>query len=186
MTLFEYLAIAFSLVLSFSSIRLVGGLPHAIQRDRRYWIHLAFVVVLLSTVANTFWVSWSYRDVPWNYPKFLLALAEPAFVYFLAATIVPENPSTVGSWRGYYYSVRRRYFVVVACWVVLISTNSSVLLELPLSHPVRFWHLGIFAVSVCGAISPNPRVHMGLALVSLFASAAAIFSLFIQPAALAK
>ena len=43
MTLFEYLAIAFSLVLSFAAMRLVAGLPYAVQADRRYWVHLVFV-----------------------------------------------------------------------------------------------------------------------------------------------
>ena len=37
MTLFEYLAIAFSLVLSFSAMRLVAGLPYAAHPNRRYW-----------------------------------------------------------------------------------------------------------------------------------------------------
>lgn len=38
MTLFEYLAIAFSLVLSSSAMRLIRALSHALQRDRRYWV----------------------------------------------------------------------------------------------------------------------------------------------------
>jgi len=34
-TLFEYLAIAFSLVFSFAAVRLVGGLPYALEPGRR-------------------------------------------------------------------------------------------------------------------------------------------------------
>ena len=36
MTLFEYLAIAFSLVFSFAAVRLVGGLPAALARGRGF------------------------------------------------------------------------------------------------------------------------------------------------------
>ena len=111
MTLFEYLAIAFSLVLSFSAIRLVGGLPHALRREGRYWVHVAFVVGLLFSVTNAFWVFWSFREISWNYPKFLLALLNPGILYLLAATLVPENPETVRSWRDHYYAVRRRFFI---------------------------------------------------------------------------
>ena len=40
MTLFEYLAIAFSLVFSFIAARLVAGLPHALDSSRRYFVYL--------------------------------------------------------------------------------------------------------------------------------------------------
>ncbi len=115
MTLFEYLAIAFSLVFSFTAIRLVGGLPFAFDGTRRYWIHLVVIGLQLGCVAGGFWGFWSYRDVVWSFPKFLLALSGPGVFYFLATTLVPESPSQVASWRDYYYSVRVPYFVGFSC-----------------------------------------------------------------------
>ena len=91
MTLFEYLAIAFSLVLSFSAMRLVAGLPHAAQPDLRYWVHLVFVSSLLLVTALAFWNLWNYRDATWTLPRFLLILTIPGLIYFLACTLVPEQ-----------------------------------------------------------------------------------------------
>ena len=65
MTLFEYLAIAFSLVLSFSAMRLVAGLPYATQRGQ-YWVHLVFVLSQLLVTVVAFWNLWSFREATWT------------------------------------------------------------------------------------------------------------------------
>jgi len=38
MTHFEYLAIAYSLVLSLAAVRAVSVLPYLLDRERRYWV----------------------------------------------------------------------------------------------------------------------------------------------------
>jgi hypothetical protein len=45
MTLFEYLAIAFGLLFSMTALRLVGGLPAALDPDRRFWVHVMILSV---------------------------------------------------------------------------------------------------------------------------------------------
>ena len=97
MTLFEYLAIAFSLVLSLSGMRLVAGLPHAIQAGRRYWVHLCFVCWQLVLTVMIFWLFWTFRSVNWNFVTFALVLASPSLIYFNACTLIPESPSSVES-----------------------------------------------------------------------------------------
>ena len=47
MTLFEYLAIAYGLLLSLSGVRLLNGLSHTMQASRRYWAHAIWVCLLL-------------------------------------------------------------------------------------------------------------------------------------------
>ena len=111
MSLFEYLAIAFSLVFSFSAMRLVSGLPHALDPTRRYWVHVSLVFLQLLSTAGIFWGFWSYRDVEWTFPRFLLALASPVVVYFNACTLIPEASASVESWRTYYFAARKRYFM---------------------------------------------------------------------------
>ena len=114
MTLFEYLAIAFSLVLSFAAMRLIAGLSYAAQPGRRYWVHLVFVLGHLFLTIIVFWNLWNLRDVTWNLPRFVLALAYPGLVYFTACALIPEQASAVDSWRSYYYSARRRFFIGIA------------------------------------------------------------------------
>ena len=54
MTLFENLAIAFSLVFSFTAMRLLSGLPEAMRASRRYWVHLVYVCTALIATAIVF------------------------------------------------------------------------------------------------------------------------------------
>jgi hypothetical protein len=159
MTLFEYLAIAFSLVFAFAATRILSGLSHAMDPARRYWVHLIAVFGWLSATIAVFWAFWSFRGVDWTLPKFLLALASPGLIFFNACTIIPDDPSTVASWRDYYYSVRRRYFLGMLAWAIVIVVVGTVVLGMPWSHPARAVQ-GAFAIGgIAGATSSNERVH---------------------------
>ena len=103
MTLFEYLAIAFSLVYSFSAMRIVAGLPSATQHGRRYWVHLTFVCLALIATAGAFWGFWSFRGVDWTMPKFFMALAGPVFVPFIRVHHLVKNRGD-GPRRSHYGS----------------------------------------------------------------------------------
>jgi len=118
MTLFEYLA-------------LLAGLPYAAQPGRRYWVHLVHVCGVLVLAVNVFWIFWSYKDASWTLPKFWLVLANPGLMYFNACTLIPEHASAINEWRGYYYSVRQRYFIGVTVWVFLVSCAATFILEMP-------------------------------------------------------
>ena len=186
MTLFEYLAIAFSLVFSFAAVRLVGGLPYALAPGRRYWVHLSFVFHELLRVAAGFWAFWSFRDITWSFPRYMLALVAPGLVYFLAATLFPADPAEVDSWRDFYFGVRRRYFLAIACWAVAVAITTTILLQMPWSHPFRLVQLAFLAFGIVGATFASPRVHAGLALISLALPAIAALTVLLQPGSLAN
>ncbi len=181
MTLFEYLAIAFSLVYSFSAMRIVAGLPSATQHGRRYWVHLAFVCLALVATAVAFWGFWSFRDADWTLPKFLLALAGPGLLFFLACTLIPESPSTVVSWRDYYYSVRSRFFLGLIVWALAIESLVTVVLDVPWLNPIRVSHAATVLIGILGASSASHRVHSGLALVGIAGFLVMAPTIFLQP-----
>lgn len=185
MTLFEYLAIAFSLVLSSAAMRLVAGLPHAFDRSRRYWVHCCFVVLGLFTVVVAFWVYWSYREARWDLPRFLVALTHVGTLYFLATTIVPESPGGVVAWREYYYSVRVRYFSAVILLALTTAMNPTLLLAMPLRHPARLAHVSLLVSGIVGVSTANSRVHGGLAVFASGMTAILAFTVFLRPSSLA-
>lgn len=185
MTLFEYLAIAFSLVFSFAAMRLIGGLPHAVAPDRRYWVHLTFVFVQLFATVGVFWVFWSYRDVEWTLPRFLLLLCSPALIYFNACALVPEVPASIDSWRDYYFAVRTRYFAGILVWALVVILASTIVLELPLRHPARGVQAVFVAVGALGLLSRSPRIHAGIAAFFLCMILLVAFVLGSRPAPLA-
>jgi hypothetical protein len=183
-TLFEYIAIAFSLIYSIALVRLLGGLPDAIRPGRIYWVHLVFVVTVLVYVINAFWAFWSYSNAAWTYPSYIAALLTPTIQYFLAAILVPGEPDEVSSWRDHYFSVRRRFFVGLCVLGLAGSLSNTVLVSMPLQHPARLGQVGILAIGVAGLISSNPRVHAVLAVTSLIAVVAFGIVVLAQPASL--
>jgi hypothetical protein len=184
MTLFEYLAIAFSLVLSSAAMRLVAGLPHAFDRNRQYWVHSCFLILGLFTVALAFWAYWSYRGATWDLLRFLVALTHLGTVYFLATTIVPENPGGVVAWREYYYSVRIRYFSAVIFLGLTTSINPTLLLAMPLSHPARLAHLFVLVSGIVGASTANSRIHGALAVLACGLSVIFATTVFLRASSL--
>jgi hypothetical protein len=185
MTLFEYLAIAFSLVLSSAAMRLVSGLPYAFDQNRRYWVHFCFLVLGLFTVVLTFWAYWSYRDATWDLLKFLLALIHLGLAYFLAITIVPENPGDVVAWREHYYSVRTRYFSAAIFFAITSTLNPTLFLEMPLNHPARLVHACMLLVGIIGTSTADSRIHGGLAVSACFVTMIIPATLFLRASPLA-
>jgi hypothetical protein len=181
MTLFEYLAIAFSLLFSFSAMRLVAGLPHALLSGRRYWVHSCLVALQLILTVQVFWLFWNFRNVNWTFPTFVLVLMSPSLIYMNACTLVPESPSSVDSWRAYFDLVRRRYFVGVGCWCLALATISTVVLKMPLFHPARGVQAAVLAVSVVGAISTSHRVQSVIAVSLLTLSLGVALILGLRP-----
>jgi hypothetical protein len=163
-SIFEYLAIAYSLVFSFAAMRLVAGLPHAVAPGRRYNVHLSHVFLILFSTATLFWGFWSFRELEWNLLRFMSLLAGPGMLYFLACTLIPDEPSSVGSWHHYFYSVRRQYFFGLCLWSLLQTANTTFLLEMPVFHPFRLVQLFILTMGIAGFVSGSPAVHRIIAI----------------------
>jgi hypothetical protein len=175
LSLFEYVTIAFSLIFSFSVMRLVGGIPHSLDPGRRYWLHALHVGFQLVASAGSFWANLDYRDLEeWTFPAFLLVLAGPSLFYFNATVLIPDAPATIESWRVHYFAVRRRYWIAICLWALVDATIDSALLDVPLAHPGRAVQGFFLALGVSGVISANVRVHEILALLVWLLPLAAI------------
>ena len=186
MTLFEYLAAATTLILSFSVARLTAGLPYCIVKGRRYWVHLLFIGALLFLIAILFWNFWSLRDTDWTFPRFVLFLAPAIITQFMAATIIPSSSDEVESWEEFYYSIRKRYF---SAWIglgLVLAFNSIVFLDTPLVHPSWGAPLTLIAMGAVGLSSSNPRVHARLAVFLVAAALLVGFLVFAAPGSLAN
>jgi hypothetical protein len=186
MTLFEYLAAAYTLLLSFGVARLVFGLPSATLQDRRYWVHLVFVVAFAFWLAALFWSFWSFRDVAWTFPRFLLALTVPVLALLMASTLIPESPENVESWRDFYYSVRLKYFSAFIVVSFLLAISSTFLIDMPFTHPARLAELSLAAFGVVGVLSSNPRVHGAMAICVIGFAVFVISVVMFEPGSLTR
>lgn len=121
----------------------------------------------------------SLEDLEWNLLRFVSLLAGPGLVYFLACTLIPDEPAFVGSWRAYFYRVRRQYFIGLSIWSVLQMINTSLLLEMPLLHPLRVVQLLLLTMGIVGAASDDPRIQRMIAIGSWLIAAIASITLFL-------
>lgn len=186
MSTFEYLAIAFSLVLSFGAMRIIAGLPSAFQVGGRYWVHLSVTLGLLLAIVVTFWTMLSYRAASWTLPTFMLALASPGLLFFASCALIPDDAPSVASWREYFYSVRQRYWIAILVWAITIATSSTLILGMPWNHPGRLPQGFAFLVAAIGATSASERVQATLTVASWIATALISLTIATQPGFLAR
>jgi hypothetical protein len=182
---FEYVSIAYALVFSATALRLIGGLPHALNRDRSYWVHTAFVVLILIGTALNFWTFLAYRETDWNLARFGLLLLTPGVLYFIACSAVPDDPGSVESWKSFYYAKRTQFFAGLVGWGLITTLNTTVLLEMPALHPTRFAQLGLLVLGVSGLSSGRHTVHRTIVFVAVGVVAIAIV-VFFTPGSMAR
>lgn len=185
MTHFEYLAVAYSIVISLAAVRLLNGLSVAFAKDRRYWPHALWIVFVFLSSTLVWWNLWSFREIDWNYLSFLLALGVTALLYLQAAALVPDDPALVQSWREHFFAVRARFFVSLGAYFMLVIVVTWLLLGMPLSDPSRLAQGTALGLAVLGAASNNARLHQILPAVFTGILLIAAMALFIRPDAIA-
>jgi hypothetical protein len=184
MTHFEYLAIAYSLLLSFTAMRLIEGAPYLVQAERRYWVHIIFTFSALMSCLLGFWDFWSFRETSWDFFRFIAVLANPGCLYFIACTLVPRDPSSVNSWRDHMWSVKTRYFAALFGYFLFSAIDVVLLSGLPPSGPLLVGYLAGFVIAIVGARSQSERTLAAIALLYLPLLAIAV-ALLAQPGAFA-
>ncbi len=159
LTLFEFISVAYSLVLSFAVVRLLGGVSDVFAPGRRYWIHCAWLCLQILGVLVAWWTFWSYRTIEWNVFRFLLIIAGPGLVYLQASALIPPDPSSVDCWKDHYYRTRGLMFGAGAIWLALLGIHSYVLLDFPLLHSRRALNVVFIAGMTVAAVSGRKSVH---------------------------
>ena len=165
MTLFEYISVAFSVVLSLSAAQLLSNIRPLLDPTRRDWIHGLWVVHLLVLHVVVWWSGWAFRDVSWNLGSFSLALSVPALLFVAANALVPSDRS--GSLREHFLANRVQFFTARGVLVLSSYAFSFFFLGTPLLASVRL--SGVFILGICavGIVSTSRRVQLGIAILGL-------------------
>jgi len=156
-TLFEYIAIAFSMVISFTVLRALSGVPHAVQTGKRYWVHLAWLGSTLATVLLRFWAFWGYRGAEWNFIIFALVLVPPGLLYVLVSLLVPEDSSAVDSWKEHFLFLTAIAWDITAAMGIIVTSGVR-------TFPTLIFG-ALFITHSVGALSSEPKLHALLATV---------------------
>jgi len=184
MTLFEYLIVVSSIILSMGMIRLVSGLPSAFTKGP-FWVHFLWLIATLIGHALYWWQLWSAHEfVEWNFARFLYILLGPLLLYSQAVTLVPANPDEVSSWRERFFQVFRAFFIARAFYLVHVAGMGAILRGVPLlSIPAagQLMFLSALLLSVAGAATTNLRLQGAVVILSVGMMLAGIFSFAFEP-----
>ena len=182
MTLFEFVTVAVSIVLSFGIVRLLDGLRPTFDESRRYWVHAIWVVITLNAHVLTWWTQWSLaRDVEWNYGRFLWLLVGPGILYLMSTALVTDAPRAVPSWRDHYFEIRRWFFGAAALLNLNVHLTSYFLYGRPLLTTESLAGASILGITLLGFWSSNPRHHGMIAVVYLTLQLAGLGWLVFSP-----
>jgi hypothetical protein len=186
MTLFEYVTVAVSIVLSLGVVRLLDGVRFAASRERGYWVHLAWIATKLFNHALYWWGLWATRDaVAWNFASFIWVLAFPGILYLQSTALVTTTPGDISSWREHFFSIRRWFLAINLVLNLHVFVSSLLLLDVPLVDTSRIPLLLVFVLYVAGILSPNPRLHGLIAGVVLAVQVLGFGRVWFEPGAYA-
>jgi hypothetical protein len=185
MTLFEYVTVAVSIVLSLGVVRLLDGVRFAASRERGYWVHLLWIANKLMNHALYWWALWSTREtVARNFASFLSVLAFPAILSLQSISLVTTTPGEILSWREHFYQIRRWFLAINLVLLAQVLAFSILLAGVPLLDSSRIPLLLVFVLNVAGLASANPRLHGLIAVVVLGTQVLGFGRIWFEPEAL--
>lgn len=184
MSLFEYVTVAVSLVLSLAVVRLLDGLRFAASRDRGDWVHFLWVVTKLFNCALYWWGLWSTREsVAWNFASFMWVLLFPGTLYLQCTSLVTSAPQEVPSWRDHFYDIRRWFLAINLVLVAHAFITSAIFLSVPVLDLSRVPIFVLLVFNVAGLFSADPRLHALIVVVALLANILGFGAVWFQPGA---
>src|SRR5687767_12654865 len=142
---YQHVVVVMSIVLGLSVTQLLNGLAQLYRtrnRVRPYWLHTAWVVVLIFYSLLLWWLFWNYRSIEeWSFFRFVVYLSPMIVFYFLTSIVIPDPSETPASYKEYYFSSRVGLFGTFALQIVLAHTAGVVVRGLPLMDPSNLFRL---------------------------------------------
>lgn len=164
---FEYISVALSLFFALVLAKLLGGLPAAVREERRYWIHLVWVVNLVLACLVSWRGIWEFREINWLPGRFFAVFVFPAVLYLRAAVLLTEEPREVTSWRRHYYESRRGFFLLGALGSLNLALSPMFVMDVSPPLIVPLGAAAFAGLSVLAAFVASPRLHAVVAVLFL-------------------
>ena len=171
MSQFEFLTVAFSVLLAVTVTRLAEGMIVELRSEKRYWVHLLWILQSLFSAAGIWWALWGFENVEWSYLIFLLVLGGPTLLFTQAVALVPRNIDDI-DWQALYYH-NARFFMLVSAVSSFYMLELAVFVDfVPTSVQLALGALGIGYIAM--AFVSNPKAHKIFVLACLFLAATVI------------
>ena len=184
MTLFEYLSVVTSIVLSLSAAQLLAQLRAVLQPAKRYWIHTLWVLFALSLHLLIWWEFWGYRNVAgWNIASFALLLLNPGILYVCSSTLVRPEANVIEHWSKHFFEVRRTIFLTLSMLTIVSVLRRWVLTDVPVLSTANIPELVFALLFITGFISRDTKLHAGIVIASWLLLVVTTANTWFQPGA---
>lgn len=185
MTLFEYLSVATSIVLSLSAAQLLSKLRSVLDPVRRYWVHALWTFVLLLLHLNIWWEFWGYREVvEWNFAKFALMLLNPGILFVCSNVLIDLESDPKKAWDSHFFEIRSLFFAALLMLPVVSVLRRLVLADIPILNPANYAELFLFfPLYTVALVFKSRRGHEVIALINCLLFAISIAYIWFEPGA---
>lgn len=169
MTHFEYISVAAALIFAIVIGRLVAGLPAALESERKYWVHVAWIFAMILVCVFQWWGMWRVREVDWTPIRFLWLLMMPGIMLVRSIVLVGNNPDAVRSFEEHFFDVRVRFFSLglVSGLHLILTPWISGLVPWLVPAPAHRQAILVCVISILGICVRNEVFHRVLVLGSL-------------------
>ena len=160
---YQHVVVVMSIVLGLAVTQVLKGIAQLYRtraRARPYWIHSAWVGLLLVFSLLLWWTFWSYRGITeWSFLRFVLYLSPVIALYYLTVIIIPDPAEPVTNLKEYYFANRGALFGTFAVCGALTTATAAVVRGLPLSDPSNLFRLALVLLMLIVMRSRTERVH---------------------------
>ena len=182
MTLFEYLSVAVSIVLSLSVAQILARIRSVFANGRRYWVHATWTLLTLFTHVMLWWEFWGYHDVErWTLARFFLVLVNPGLLFIASNALVSPDREPDESWEDYFFSNRRSYLLPFIALLTIAIFRDALILDRAVRVVLHLPEIILIGISVISLRSDDRRVHGALAAIVLVIFAVATVTLWLEP-----
>lgn len=161
---YQHVVVVMSIVLGLAVTQLLRGIAQVYRaraRVRPYWLHGAWVALLLLFSLLLWWTYWNYRDIAeWNFLLFVLYLSPTMIFSFATALAFPDPAEPARDMREYYFSNRVGIFGTLALYGVMAGVTAVVVRGLALLDLSNLVRLILVVLLVVAMRASSERVHV--------------------------
>jgi hypothetical protein len=184
MTLFEYLSVLASIILSLSAAQLLTQVRSVLNPKKQYWIHSLWVFFVLLLHLLIWWEFWGYRDVvSWNIINFGLLLTNPVILFVCSSALVHSDSNEIENWLEHFYEARKTIFITLGLLPIASVLRRLILSDLPILRLQNLPELFFALLFLAGFLHAGKRVHAAIVIASWLLVLYVTVSVWYQPGA---
>ncbi len=166
MSFFEFVLVITSVIYALSIAQLLAGIGRIAQSDleqKLYAPHALWVAILFLGTLLTWWSLWEFRSIEWTFAAYFLLILQPVVIYFACSLIATNSLATSAmSLEEHFSRIRRPLMITYIVNLIIASSDGAMLLNEPVWHTGRIFHIAILTSLVFGALFDGKKMRIAV------------------------